>query len=1284
MQFEKSKIAWKLSMLSIGAFLSIYAVKGQSILTVDKLKGRAQISIPISSIEEGNLIVPVSMDYIAKGIRVGNQGLGYGLGWQMNAGGSVERILKDLPDDLPSKGWLYGNTASLVESFTIANDNNSVTCADEVTDANYINSNFPIGKDSEPDVFHVSAPNLSCQVVFDRNHQPTIIPYQDYKVTYTTDSYGISSFTIIKDDGTQYVFSSPDLNKKRTSAPISNPIPYFNREYMQYTTEVNYYNKWYLSSMVDIAGNRIELRYVDGPTEISDFPIEITEKDGGTTFVKKKLYQIRQDLPSKYLAEISGTKSIKFSYGADFLRAISIPGDRIIYPTYQSISSSDGNETNERHYLTQLGEKGCDALPPYRFFYDRVDLTVGNSILPIFNSFKQDLWGFYNASNATSLVPSVYVYPNTPTELYRLNPIPNYSGTSFTIAGADRSVNPSVISASSLNKIIYPTGGSTSITYEPNNYYDQTAQQMYYGGGIRVKSVTHSGEMEGSLNTTINYNYDEFNSSKTSGRILSMPSYAFPKINTSTPGSQSYWELSTVRSDDDLNLESTDVVYGFVTESKAGEGKTVYEYNIPANYWDQGDNVWTASINYFARLNCVSAGALVNAKNIYPFTPNSNYEFKRGLLKSTTTYNEMSKKVSKSEYTYQSLSPIIAVAGLKIDETNGVRSYGKYKLFTSSNEVVTNQRDLLFDLNDENKYSETSTAYSRTSAAHKQITKSVIANSDGSLYNTYFKYVKDYLLPVTGDTATQALHGLKLANANTVVEEYQSISKTDAQENFIAGSLTKFRRISRDQVISDCYVPWQQLRFTTNDGVSNFTPSQIVNQSFQHDNRYISVLKYDTYNKYGTPATVIGKGDKLMAYYLHTQLRKPYLIIENALKNEVAYSGFEDYAEYDFGFTTNDGSTKFGDTQTGNYSFKALPSTYFQKKLQKGNTKEYVFSTWGKATSNGNFTLSLTNSSNITKSYTFPYTASTDWKFYQYVVSVSDMSKEFSVKIQANTDILLDDVLFFPENANIKSYTYDKLGNILSETSMNGKSLHYEYDGLSRLRYVRDEEKNILRSESYSIFNAVVSLETPSFSYDKNKLYDGLSIPFVADKEKNKCLIGITYNWNFGDGTSVVTNNPSPSHIYNTPGSYQVTLTAVHPIYGTQSYTNQVNIGLRELDVLIFASGLIGFDNCRIEAPQIITETGYPSASNQTYFNIRSITGCDGTFTYQWQYRSNPADTWKNDLTATGSMYTRGPINTGRKHDAYEVRLVVTSSCGRVGTSNTSYFNAYSSDPDCR
>src|SRR5438874_961997 len=109
-------------------------------------------------------------------------------------------------------GWIYNtNYLSKINGFSITNGNNS-TCAAATADINYINSNFADLADTEPDVFYVNAPGLSCQLVFDKvsgQFQP--VEYQDIKVTSTangstgTSTAGlITGFTITTDKGIKY------------------------------------------------------------------------------------------------------------------------------------------------------------------------------------------------------------------------------------------------------------------------------------------------------------------------------------------------------------------------------------------------------------------------------------------------------------------------------------------------------------------------------------------------------------------------------------------------------------------------------------------------------------------------------------------------------------------------------------------------------------------------------------------------------------------------------------------------------------------------------------------------------------------------------------------------------------------------------------------------------------------------------------------------------------------------------------------------------------------------
>ena len=69
--------------------------------------GLPQISIPIYTVNEGTLSLPISISYHAGGIKVMEASSFVGAGWALNAGGVITRSVVGAPDD---KGRLTKTT----------------------------------------------------------------------------------------------------------------------------------------------------------------------------------------------------------------------------------------------------------------------------------------------------------------------------------------------------------------------------------------------------------------------------------------------------------------------------------------------------------------------------------------------------------------------------------------------------------------------------------------------------------------------------------------------------------------------------------------------------------------------------------------------------------------------------------------------------------------------------------------------------------------------------------------------------------------------------------------------------------------------------------------------------------------------------------------------------------------------------------------------------------------------------------------------------------------------
>jgi hypothetical protein len=67
--------------------------------------GLPQISIPIATVSEGNLQLPISLQYHVGGVRVSEAASWVGLNWVLNAGGIISRQVRGAPDE----SWNGGN-----------------------------------------------------------------------------------------------------------------------------------------------------------------------------------------------------------------------------------------------------------------------------------------------------------------------------------------------------------------------------------------------------------------------------------------------------------------------------------------------------------------------------------------------------------------------------------------------------------------------------------------------------------------------------------------------------------------------------------------------------------------------------------------------------------------------------------------------------------------------------------------------------------------------------------------------------------------------------------------------------------------------------------------------------------------------------------------------------------------------------------------------------------------------------------------------------------------------
>jgi len=411
------------------------------------------------------------------------------------------------------------------------------------------------------------------------------------------------------------------------------------------------------------------------------------------------------------------------------------------------------------------------------------------------------------------LIPSVYVNPST-------SSYPRYniaaSGTPgssypYTLSGSNRAVTASSIIDGSLSTITYAQGGTSTITYEPNTYYDPTSNSTVSGGGIRVNNIVDNPGNGATNSITRNYTY-------TTGVPVTLPQFAFTMPYSGSATLQALWTDATALSGYDLSTDDHTIIYTSSKITQTGAGSTVYNYSVPGTYWNGSSTPictgcstveWYPTMNYAASSNCtINNGPIANLDYSYPFIPNPIYDFERGLPLSIVSSNDVGQEVSESDFTYQrSYTPSI-INAFKFDygpQGTGTAFYNKYTVFYNTSELTASVTKKIYDSSGGGTFQSSVTNYTYGSSYHKLLTEEQVQNSDQSWVNTYFEYVKDFPNAASGSNANvTALYNLRTQNINAPVETYQQIVRGTNSPVTTAANLTLYSASTNGSITIIC------------------------------------------------------------------------------------------------------------------------------------------------------------------------------------------------------------------------------------------------------------------------------------------------------------------------------------------------------------------------------------------------------------------------------------------------------------------------------------------------
>ncbi|HEY8936977.1 MAG TPA: hypothetical protein VIM65_17240, partial [Cyclobacteriaceae bacterium] len=1072
--------------------------------SVDLATGIMSTSIPLFSIQDGDIQVPGVLTYTATGVRVTDDDGWVGHNWSFSAQNyQIGREVRGLPDDYSAtapdnrKGRLNSTISTTINNFSPTTDNDPATCSDEVANYNTLNS-IDYNQDTEPDAFYVNAPNLSFQFYFDDAKVPRALPYQDVVITPNTVSGPITSFTVKAANGVLYTFAEQETMTQSLNN-INNY--YLVRQTNLFKSPITYTTAWRLTSMTSPVYGTVTFTYksvvVGDPNLIPrvfrydyhyayNFPIDLTNitcPSSGYTYIKTTMYYTRQST-IKILQKISSPSSEAVFNSApkyagalmERLGSISIydkrDGASKLSNTISFVYTITG--TAKRAFLTTLSRSASCFSQNYGMEYDAGEL-------PAYDWSGKDDWDFnkgYSSQLPTPLIP--------------------YSQG---------------VQAGILKKLTYPYKGFDVFFYEPHEYWDGT--NYVQGAGLRLKKMISYDGVSSNSDVVKEYEYrrtDGYSSGKLQYKALHnfnitraerLSPNGIGAANSVNNAHYRDWSVGycfTLQSSVELShytpFHGSAVAYERVTVKEKDAGQSIYEFDLPASFGDVSANdplgnlEWKPSTVLIARPS-TGAAACYELANIqggiaqYPFPPDPAYDFARATLKKLTNLKEDgATTVRDVVYTYQRVygnnTGIRKINGLAMEELptyyyNGstyqdakMFLYSKYEIFTDVKTELSTQTETIYNSTDLSKKTVTTTSYFFTSSNHKELTRVETQNSDGSVSQTLFTYVKDYAITAPSGTSSTALANLNTAHRNFVVE---SISKKiiGVTNYFIGAKLFLF------QTLSGIVYPDKELSFVSADGITTFTPSSATSSTFQYDlNNYVVDRSYLSFDSYGNPTDVMGRDRQVNSVAYGYGGTLPVITIKDARVSELLYSDFETTTPASFYINWASPTYAVGrnNSKSLNMPVGSASANYLLKttSITNNNTKNYILSFWAKATTAGNLSIQVFGQTSPTFSY--PFTTSSGYTFYSFKVPVSSVpgtNGSFTIKLWSTVAVPVDDIAFYPEQADFTACTYLIPNGKNSETDSHGISRYYDYDLWGRLKVVYDQNKNVIKKNDYQV-----------------------------------------------------------------------------------------------------------------------------------------------------------------------------------------------------------------------
>lgn len=373
--------------------------------------------------------------------------------------------------------------------------------------------------------------------------------------------------------------------------------------------------------------------------------------------------------------------------------------------------------------------------------------------------------------------------------------------------------------------------------------------------------------------------------------------------------------------------------------------------------------------------------------------------------------------------------------------------------FYTGRTLLDSVNERIYRQNSNAQYLETTTRYYYNTLRNYDINTIITVQSNGDNNIKTIKYANDYCcMPISN----------AMSNANMVsvpVESKLWVAKSGGSTGYLSETVTEFTQLANgdvqtSQILEQRFAqPAPSLTEYAGPGTSLANYKTI--QTFLYDAAYnLAGLKDESGRAI---SNIYDYDDKYVV---------ASVINADPTTDKSAYTSFETMS---LGKWTLTGTPVYanGSFATGSRSFTLASGKSFSTTLT--TSKPYTVSFWATAT------MSVTGGATLSKSGP----AYNGFTYFEYDIAPGTST----VTVTGTGNI--DELRAYPRTSRMRTVTYDPLIGKTTECDESNRITYYEYDNLGRLRFIKDEKRNIVKMYEYNNISPIKQNGCPGTYYSR-------------------------------------------------------------------------------------------------------------------------------------------------------------------------------------------------------